>query len=99
MRRGYTGSPAPPERCIFLPLCVFLETDLPAKRASAEAPPRLSREDVEPGGPRDPQAAPRPGPEAPVGIVRRRCSADTGSAARAISMPSTATGGRCRLVS
>ena len=59
---------APPgNRAVLLP-SFTREADLPAKRAQAEAPPRLPRPDVHPGGPRDPQAAPREGPQAPVGL-------------------------------
>ena len=90
----YTGAPTPPRRRVFLPLCIFLEADLPAKRASAEAPPRLPCADVDPCGSRDPQAPASQGPEAPLGVSR--CSADTGSAAPAISTPSTGRAGRSR---
>ena len=70
----YTGCPSPLGRRVFLPLCIFLEADLSAKRASAEAPPRLSRADGDPGGTRDPQAPAGQGPEAPFGVspVQRR---------------------------
>src|SRR5438270_13995601 len=55
----YTGLPALPRRRIFLPLCVLLEADLPAKRASAKAPPRLPCADGDPCGSRDHQAPAR----------------------------------------
>ena len=62
-------------RRVFLPLCIFLEADLSAKRASAEAPPRLSCADVDACGSRDPQAPAGQGPEASLGVstsVQRR---------------------------
>src|SRR3954449_8634665 len=66
----YTGAPAPPRRLVFLPLCIFLEADLPAKRASAKAPPRLPCADVDPCGSRDPEAPAGQGPEASLGVSR-----------------------------
>ena len=45
------------------------EADLPAQRAPAEAPARLPRPDVHPCRPRDPQAPPREGPQAPLGLT------------------------------
>src|SRR5215208_5295559 len=66
----YTGAPSPPGRLVFLPLCIFLEADLPAKRASAEAPPRLPCADGDARGSRDPQAPACQGPEASLGVSR-----------------------------
>ena len=45
------------------------EADLPAQRAQAEASPRLPCPDVHPSRPRDPQAAPREGSQAPLGLT------------------------------
>ena len=45
------------------------ETDLSAKRAPAEAQARLPRADVDACRPRDPQAPPRQGAQAPVGLA------------------------------
>ena len=90
----YTGAPTPPRRRVFLHLCIFLEADLPAKRASAETPPRLPCADGDPWGSCDPQAPAGQRPEASLGVSR--CSADTGSAAPAISMPCTGRAGRSR---
>ena len=45
------------------------EADLPAKRAPPEAEARLPRPDVDACRSRDPQAPPRPGAQAPVGVA------------------------------
>ena len=45
------------------------ETDLPAQRAPTEAPPRVPRPDGDARGPRDPEAPPREGAEAPLGLT------------------------------
>jgi ribonuclease P protein component len=63
----YTGSAPPEIRAVLLPSFEY-ETDLPAKRAQAEAEARLPRPDVHPRRPRDPQAPPREGPQAPLGL-------------------------------
>src|SRR4051794_18085443 len=68
MKLVYTGRSTSLGRRVFLPLCIFLEADLSAKRASAEAPPRLSRADVDARRPRDPEASESPRPEAPLGL-------------------------------
>jgi ribonuclease P protein component len=58
----------PPEkRAVLLP-SFDCETDLPAQRAQAEAPAWIPREDVHARGPRDPEAPPRPRPQAPLGL-------------------------------
>ena len=44
------------------------ETDVSAQRAPAEASPRLSRAHGNAGGPRDPEAPPREGPEASLRV-------------------------------
>src|SRR6266542_3902306 len=64
----YTEAPLPLGRRVFLPLCIFLEADLPAKRASAEAPSRLSCADGDPRGSRDPEASAGQGPQASLGV-------------------------------
>ena len=71
------------------------ETDLSAKRTQAEAQARLPRPHGDACRPGDPQAAPRKGPQAPLG-VEPPCSAGTASPARATSTPSTGTAGRSR---
>src|ERR1700685_306843 len=60
------------------------EADLSAKRAPSQAQARLSRQDVDPGRPADPEAPPREGPQAPVGVGA--CSVRTVFGARGISM-------------
>jgi ribonuclease P protein component len=64
----YTGCAPPGIGRFFFPHSTR-EADLPAQRAQAEAPPRLPCPDVDPGRPRDPQAAPRAGSQAPVGLT------------------------------
>jgi len=64
----YTGRSASLGHRVFLPLCIFLEADLSAKRASAEAPPRFSRADVDACRPRDPEAPEGSRPEAALGL-------------------------------
>jgi ribonuclease P protein component len=61
-----------PWSTIFLPFCKPREADLPAKRAPAEAQARLSRAHVDAGRTPDPEAAPREGPQAPVGVAVQR---------------------------
>jgi ribonuclease P protein component len=46
------------------------ETHLPAERSTPETPARIPRADVDPRRPRDPQAPPRQGAQAPVGVDR-----------------------------
>ena len=55
-------------RAVLLRLLRTRETDLPAQRAPAEAQARLPRADVHARRPRDPQAPPRPGPQAALGL-------------------------------
>ena len=64
----YTGRAPPGHGRFFFPHSTR-EADLPAQRAPAEAQARLPRPDVHPGRPRDPQAAPREGPQAPLGLT------------------------------
>jgi len=66
-RLVYTGFAPPEKRAVLLP-SFDCETDLPAQRAQAEAPARIPREDVDAGRPRDPEASPCPGPQAPLGL-------------------------------
>ena len=62
------GRPSP---AVLLALIRLDEADLPAQRAPAEAQARLPRADVDPRRPRDPQAPPREGPQAALGLTRR----------------------------
>src|SRR5690242_21513570 len=64
----YWPATPPGNRAVLLPHSTR-EADLPAQRAPAEAPPRLPCPDVHPGRPSDPQAAPRAGSQAPVGLT------------------------------
>lgn len=66
-RLVYTGCAPPEKRAVLVP-SFDCETDLPAQRAQAEAPARLPREDGHARRPRDPEAPPRTGPQAPVGL-------------------------------
>jgi ribonuclease P protein component len=61
------ASVPPEKRAVLLP-SFDCETDLPAQRAQAEAPAWIPREDVHARGPRDPEAPPRPRPQAPLGL-------------------------------
>ena len=67
-RLAILGVAPPGNRAVLLP-SFDCEADLPAQRAQAEAPPWLPRPDVHPGRPRDPQAAPREGSQAPFGLT------------------------------
>ena len=85
---------------------LLLEAHLPAKRAPPEAQARLPCAHVDARRPRDPQAPPRQGPQAPVGLtaaspaaISTACSAATASPARGTSTPSTGRAARSRRAS
>jgi hypothetical protein len=70
------------------------EAHLSAQRSSAEAPARLPGTDVNPGRPRDPEAAQSPRAEASLRLsFRSTCSAATASPGRVISMRCTGKAG------
>jgi len=72
----YTASPPPPragELLAFHPSFLSYEAHLPAERTQAQAQARLSRAHGDARGPRDPQAPPRTGPEAPFRVTLVRC--------------------------
>ena len=67
-RSGYTRPPAGDTPAPFL-LFGRDETDLSAERTQAEAQARLPRADVDARRSHDPQAPPRQGPQAPLGVT------------------------------
>ena len=74
------------------------EADLPAQRSPPEAQARFSRPDVDACRSRDPEAAPRPWPQASLGLgAPPTCSAATASRDRGTSMRSIVAAGPCLL--
>jgi ribonuclease P protein component len=67
LRLVYTGCAPPEIRAVLLP-SVDGETDLSAQRAQAEASPWLSQPHGHPRRSRDPEASPRQGSQAPLGL-------------------------------
>src|SRR5205085_5860753 len=93
----YTGPGAHPLWRSFR-LSTPREADIPAQRSPPEAQARFSRPDVDACRSRDPQAAPRPWPQASLGVgAPPTCSAATASRDRGTSMRSTDTDARFRL--
>ena len=58
------------------------ETHFPAERSTPEAPARIPRADVDPRRPRDSQAPPRKGAQAPLGLSRVETSTSSLSLTR-----------------
>ena len=72
------------------------EAHVPAERPSPQAQARVPRAHVDPRRAGDPQAPPRQGAEAPLGLSRSPWSAGSAFPARVTSTPSTGRDGRSR---